>query len=29
MLLGKELQDSMRSSRVVLLLWSEHAASSR
>jgi TIR domain len=28
-LLGKELQDSIRASRVVLLLWSGHAASSR
>jgi hypothetical protein len=28
-LLGKELQDSIHASRVVLLLWSEHAASSR
>jgi tetratricopeptide (TPR) repeat protein len=28
-LLGTELQDSIRASRVVLLLWSEHAASSR
>ena len=28
-LLGKELQDSIRASRAVLLLWSEHAASSR
>jgi len=28
-LLGKELQDSIRASRVLLLLWSRHAASSR
>lgn len=28
-LLGKELQDSIRASRVLLLLWSDHAASSR
>jgi TIR domain len=28
-LLGKELQDSIRASRVLLLLWSGHAASSR
>lgn len=28
-LLGKELQDSIRASRVLLLLWSAHAASSR
>jgi hypothetical protein len=28
-LLGKELQDSIRASHVLLLLWSEHAASSR
>jgi len=28
-LLGKELQDSIRASRVLLLLWSSHAASSR
>jgi hypothetical protein len=29
MLLGKELQDSIRASRVLILLWSRHAASSR
>lgn len=28
-LLGKELQDSVRASHVLLLLWSKHAASSR
>src|SRR5215472_14862926 len=28
-LLGKELQDSIRASRVLILLWSSHAASSR
>jgi hypothetical protein len=28
-LLGRELQDSIRASHVLLLLWSEHAASSR
>jgi hypothetical protein len=28
-LLGKELQDSIRASHVLLLLWSKHAASSR